>query len=98
MKISPEVARLRAKKGAEKLHRPTADTSALDAELKAAKLADRLYKVIEDIADENPYDEWADAVCASLPPMTPEQIRAAALVFSRIDQRRATNGGAADVA
>ncbi len=86
--ISPTVAAARSDLGAAKRWHPAADHSDKEQQLKAAVTADRLHKVIDDIA-QNPYDEWADRVCAALPPMTDEQIAAAARVLSKIE------GGAA---
>ncbi|TGB13301.1 hypothetical protein [Streptomyces sp. MZ04] len=85
--ISKTVANSRARLAAEKRWNPNSDTTGIRRELKAALVADRLYKVVEDLAEENPYEEWADAVCASLPTMSAQQIAAAAHVFSCIDNR-----------
>jgi hypothetical protein len=46
--ISPEAAHIRAKIAATKRHHPDADTSALERELKAATLAARIERAIDD--------------------------------------------------
>lgn len=95
MAIPPEVATARARLAAAKRWSPDADTTEIERDLKTATLADRLHKIVEVIASENPFDEWADRVCAALPPMTPEQITAAAIVLSRIEGNQdAGKGGA----
>lgn len=48
MPISPEAARIRARIAAQKRHHPDADTSALERELKAATLAARVERAIDD--------------------------------------------------
>ncbi|WP_031479815.1 hypothetical protein [Streptomyces bicolor] len=48
MAISPEAARIRAKIAAIRRHRPEADTTALERELKAATLAAHVERAVDD--------------------------------------------------